>query len=330
MAKWKVYVSRKLSGNALERLKEQCEVEVNPNPRPPSREEFAKAVAGKDAIISLLTDKIDASVFDAAGNSLKIVSNYAVGFDNVDLATATSRGIIVTNTPGVLTEAVAEHAIALMLAIARKIPQSDKYVRSGFYSGWSPDLFLGTQLEGKTFGIVGLGRIGFSAARRAHSGFGMKIMYSDPKQNAEFEKEFGAKFASLEEILKECDFVSLHVPLLPSTRHLIGEEQLNSMKPTAYLINTSRGPIVDEQALYKALKSNKIAGAALDVFESEPALYPGLSDLQNVVLTPHTASATIEARSAMADLAVDNILAVLRGEKPQALANPEAWEKRRI
>ncbi|MFQ5406362.1 MAG: 2-hydroxyacid dehydrogenase [Candidatus Micrarchaeia archaeon] len=329
MGKWKVYVSRTLPGNALARLAEECDLELNREDRVVSKEEIKGKVNGKDALLCLLTDKIDAEVLDAAGEQLKVVSNYAVGFDNIDVKAATERGIPITNTPGVLTEAVAEHTFALLLSLARRIPESDKFVRAGKYKGWAPEMFLGKQLEGKTLGIIGLGRIGFKVAEYAAKGMGMKVAYNDLKPNTEFEKEFNAKYLEREELLKQSDFVSLHVPLLPSTKHLIGEKELGLMKPSACLINTARGPIIDEKALVTALQNKKIRGAALDVYENEPELTQGLAELNNTVLTPHTASATEETRSAMAELAVDNLLAVLTGNLPKSLVNKEVWEKRR-
>lgn len=305
------------------------------------REVLLERVKGADAILSLLTDKIDGEVMDAAGPQLKLISNYAVGYDNIDVPAAAQRKIYVSNTPGVLTEAVAEHTFALLLAIARRIPESDQFIRAGKYHGWEPELLLGTELQGKTLGVVGLGRIGSRVAEMANKGMGMKVLYHDPKQDAEFEKEYGAVYqANLDDLLKGSDFVSIHVPLLPTTRHLINAEKLALMKPTAYLINTSRGPVVDEAALVAALKAGTttaaggvppkagIKGAALDVFENEPNLSPGLSELPNVVLTPHTASATNEARGAMAVLAAQAILDVLAGKPPVNLVNKELASSR--
>ncbi|KAA0206756.1 D-glycerate dehydrogenase [Candidatus Uhrbacteria bacterium] len=287
------------------------------------RKELLKRVKGVDALLSLLNDKIDDEVFAAAGANLKIVANYAVGFDNVDLAAAKKRGIIVTNTPAPeVSETVAEHTFTLMLALAHRVVESDGYARAEKYKGWGPNLLLGTDVYGKTLGIVGLGRIGMAVAQRAVKGFKMKCVYADMKPNREFEKEFGARRVSIEKLLQTADFVTLHVPLLPSTRHLLSTKQFNLMKKTAFVINTARGPIVDEKALLKALKAKKIAGAALDVFECEPSIDCDLTDklelkaFPNVVLTPHTASATIEARQAMSKLAGENIVAVLAGKAP--------------
>ncbi len=280
------------------------------------REQLLQKVKGADAILSLLTDKIDREVMEAAGPQLKIVANYAVGYDNFDLAAAKQRNIIMTNTPEVLTESVAEHTIALMFAISRRIVESDQFMRDGKYTSWAPMLFLGNDLVGKTLGLVGLGRIGAAVAKRMHDGFDMKIIYYDVKRNEELEKKYHLEYRDLENLLKESDFVSIHVPLLESTRHLIGELQLKMMKKTAYLINTSRGPVIDEKSLVAALKSGEIKGAALDVYEEEPKMAPGLAELPNTVLTPHTASATEETRSAMSELAAKNIIAVLSGQPP--------------
>ncbi|MEK7120001.1 MAG: D-glycerate dehydrogenase, partial [Patescibacteria group bacterium] len=267
--------------------------------------------------LSLLTDKIDGEVMDASGGQLKIIANYAVGYDNLNLEDAKKRNIILTNTPEVLSETVAEHTFALLLAIAHRIVESDQYFRDGKYTGWAPLLLLGQDVSHKTLGVVGLGRIGSLVAKHAHKGFEMKVLYYDIKRNEDFEKEFNAQFReNVEDILKESDFVSLHVPLLPSTKHLMNEERLKMMKKSAYLINTSRGPVIDENALVKALKEGWIRGAALDVYENEPKSALGLTDLPNAILTPHTASATEETRSQMSILAAKNIIAVLGGKPP--------------
>src|SRR3990172_8703935 len=318
----KVFVTRKIPQVGLDLLKE-TDLKVWEEDRVIPRDVLLERVRGVEAILALLTDKMDGELMEAAGPQIKIISNYAVGFDNIDVAEATKRKIYVTNTPGVLTEAVAEHTFALMLAIARRISESDQFTKKGKYKGWEPELLLGSELKGKTLGIVGLGRIGSRVAEMAVKGMGMKVSYFDVKPSAEFEKEFQATFQDLDSLLKEADFVSIHVPLLPATKHLINDEKLKIMKPTAYLINTSRGPIVEEMALVEALKAGTIKGAALDVFENEPQLAPGLADLPNVVLTPHTASATEEARGAMATLAAQAILDALAGKVPANLVNQE-------
>jgi len=317
----KVYVTRPIIETGIELLKSKnIEVEVNPENRSLSREELkAKFSAGYDGILVLLTDKIDAEIINNSSSNLKIIANYAVGFDNVDVAAATERKIFVTNTPGVLTEAVAEHTFALLVATAKRIVEADKFIREGQYLRWEPKGFLGPQISGKIIGIVGLGRIGTMVAEIAKSGFNMNVIYYDVKRDEGFEREFNAGFKELDQLLSQADFVSIHVPLLPETKHLINEQRLKLMKPSAILINTSRGPVIDEVALVEALKQKTILGAGLDVFENEPKLTPGLIELPNVVLTPHTASATNEARAAMSRLAAENIIATLSGQAPPNL-----------
>jgi len=262
-----------------------------------------------------LTDKIDSEVLDAAGKNLKIVANFAVGFDNIDLEAAKKRNIMATNTPQGSTEAVAEHTVALLLASARRIVEADKFTRANKYKGWKPFLFIGEDVREKTLGIIGLGRIGFAVAERALC-FGLKIVYHDVVRNPEFEAKFGGKFLETPELLKQSDFITLHVPLMASTRHLVGKKELAMMKKSAYLINTSRGPVIDEKALVVALKKKQIAGAAIDVYEFEPKLTPGLNKLENVILTPHIASATIETRKKMSEIAAQNIIETLSGKVP--------------
>lgn len=321
----KVFITRQIPDVGPNFLREAgYEVEVAPQDAVISREALLEGVKGVDALLPLLTDKIDAEVMDAAGKQLKIIANYAVGVDNIDLKAAADRGIVVTNTPEVLSETVAEHAFALMLALAHRIPESDRFTRAGKYKGWEPMLLLGRDLSHKTLGIVGLGRIGTLVAQHAVKGFEMRALYFDVKRNEEFEKEFGAEFReNADDIFREADFVTIHVPLLPTTRHLVNAQRLGLMKKSAYLVNTSRGPVVDEQALVEALRNGTIAGAALDVFENEPALAPGLDDLDNIILTPHTASATIETRGKMAELAAQNIIAVLNGKRPLTPVRPK-------
>lgn len=289
-----------------------------------TREQLIEALQTYDAVLPLLTDKLGAEELAEAGDQLKVIANYAVGFDNIDVAAANEKGIVVTNTPDVLTDAVAEHAMALLSALARRVVEADGFTRAGKYEGWRPMLLLGTGLTDKTLGIVGLGRIGTEVARRAKHGFGMKIAYNDLQPNADFEGEFDATyFEKLDDMLPQIDAVSLHVPLLDATRHLINADRLTAMKDTALLLNTSRGPVVDEEALVIALRDGHIRGAALDVFEDEPALKPGLAELPNVIITPHIASATEEARGAMATLAAQNIVAVLAGEEPPTPVRPK-------
>jgi len=313
----KIFVTRNIPGNGLSLFKEKgWEVVVNPNDRVLTREELKEGVKGSDAILSMLTDKMDAEIMDVAGPQLKVIANFAVGYDNFDLVAGKAHNIYMTNTPGVLTETVAEHAFALILAIAHRIPESDKFTREGKYTGWAPEMFLGNDVSQKTIGILGLGRIGSRVAKHAVEGFEMKVLYYDVKRNEEFEKQFNAKYATVEELLKNSDFVSVHVPLTPDTKHLINKERLALMKPTAYLVNTSRGPVIDEAALVDALKNKIIKGAALDVYEKEPALAPGLAELNNVVLTPHTASASEETRGKMGEVAAFNITESLEGRIP--------------
>lgn len=284
-----------------------------------TQKELITAVGAKpyDAVISLLTDIIDAEVFDAVPTA-KIFANYAVGYNNIDIDTAKERGITITNTPGVLTDTVAEFTIALMLALAHRIPESDVFTRAGKYVGWAPELFLGSDLKGQTLGILGAGRIGYEVARRAHHGLGMKIIYYDIERLRALEKDCEAVFKeTVEEVLGDADVVSVHVPLLPTTEHLINATRIRLMKPTAYLINTSRGPVIDEEALVSALKEGVIRGAALDVYEHEPAIAKGLTSLSNVIVTPHIASASEETRAKMSSMVAQNVIDFLAGEEPE-------------
>lgn len=315
----KIFVTRKIPKAGLDLLKAAGhEVKLHAMSTVISRKGLLAGVKGAHAILSLLTDKIDDAVFRAAGPQLKIVANYAVGYDNFDLAAFRKAGVLAANTPGVLNGAVAEHAIALMFAAAKRIVESDRFTRAGKYKGWEPELLLGTELAGKTVGILGLGRIGAGVAKRAKA-MEMKVLYYDVKRNEAFEKEVGAAFATVEDLLKGSDVVSIHVPLLPTTRHLIDAKKLKLMRKGAILINTSRGPVVDEKALVAALKSKRIGGAGLDVYENEPKLAPGLAKLPNVVLTPHTASATVETRDRMAVVAAQGIIDALSGKTPTNL-----------
>jgi glyoxylate reductase len=319
-----VYVARKLPNDGVALLKRQkgFKVRVNAEDKVLSKKELIKNAKGADAVLSLLTDKIDGEVMDGIGKQLKIIANYAVGFDNIDLKAAAARGIMVTNAPGPeISRSVAEHTVALILALAKRVVESDKYTRDKKYKGWAPELFLGSNLYGKTVGIVGLGAIGRSVAKML-AAFDMKIVYFDVKRAEDFEKQFNAKYATVDELLKQADFVTLHVPLMPATRYLINAKTLKLMKKTAFIVNTSRGPVIKEKALLVALKAKKIAGAALDVFECEPAIDCDLSDklelrkMDNVVLTPHIASAAIETRQRMGVTAAENIIAALSGKQP--------------
>jgi glyoxylate reductase len=310
-------------------LKECCDIELhNSKEWPPSRQELIQKVKDKDALLCLLTDKIDAEVMDSAPN-LRVISTYSVGFDHIDIPEATKRGIYVTHTPGVLTDAVAEFTVGLILAVTRRIVEADKIIRTGQWDKpWNPYFLTGPELKGKTIGLVGLGRIGVATAKRLSS-FDVKILYYDVERRWDVESVLNMEYADLDTLLKESDIVSVHVPLTKDTFHLINEERLRKMKKTAYLINTARGPVVDTNALVKALKEGWIAGAALDVFEQEPlpADHP-LTKFDNVILAPHIASATIEARQRMAELAARNLIAVLKGEMPPALVNKEVLKVR--
>lgn len=313
----KVFITRRIPEVGIRLLKQKkYNVKVSPLDRVLSQDEVIKMGRGSDALLSLLTDTIDVRVMDGIGKQLKIIANYAVGYNNIDVKAAKERGIIVTNTPGVLTESVAEHTIALIFSLAERIVESDEFVRQGKFRGWEPMLFLGSSIVGKTLGILGLGRIGMEVAKRMHDGFDVEIIYYDVKRDKKTEKQWGLKYVGFPTLLKKSDFLSVHVPLLPQTRHMIGMKELKIMKRTAFLINTSRGPVVDEKALVTALKKDIIRGAALDVFEWEPKLAPGLAKLPDTVLTPHIASATEETRDKMAEMAAQNIIAVLSGKRP--------------
>jgi glyoxylate reductase len=329
MKRFKVFVTRKILEEGLNMLRERYDVEVSDYDGIIPREMLLKKVKGADALLSLLTDNIDAEVMDAAGPNLKIIANYAVGYNNIDVEEATKRGIMVTNTPGVLTETTADFAWTLLMAIARRIVEADKFVREGKFRGWEPMLLLGTDVFGATLGIVGFGRIGQAMARRA-LGFNMRVLYYDNSRvDEQLEKELKATFVDLPTLLKESDFVTLHVPLTKQTHHLIGEKELKMMKKDAYLINTARGPVVDEKALVKALKEGWIKGAALDVFENEPEIEPELLKLDNVVLAPHIASASYATRSKMSVMVAENIIKALNGEVPPNLVNPEVLQKKK-
>jgi glyoxylate reductase len=324
MARPKVYVTRRIPEPGLALLRERCEVGLNEADRPLSRGEFLGAIGEADGVLCLLTDKVDAEAMDAAGRA-KGFANYAVGFDNVDLAEATRRRLPVSNTPDVLTDATAEMAWALLLAVARRVVESDAVMRGGAWAGWGPLHFIGGDVAGKTLGVVGGGRVGCAFARKSR-GFDMPLLYSDERPSPGME-ELGARRVALSELLETSDFVSLHVPLLPSTRHLMDAAALRRMKRTAYLINTARGPVVDEAALVEALRTGVIAGAGLDVYEAEPRAAPGLAALPNVVMTAHTASATVSSREGMALKAARNLLAMVEGRRAPDCLNPEVYSQ---
>ncbi len=318
--KWNVYITRMIPEEVIESLRQYCDVEVNPENRPLTRDELLANVRGRDAVLTQATDTVDDAVMSAAGPQCKIFANYAVGFNNFDLPAANRQGVMLTNTPDVVTDATVELTWTLIFAAARRVVTADKFVRAGGFKGLDPMLMLGREVNGKTLGVFGAGRIGRAVAAKAPV-FGMRVIYNDVAPNAEFEAATGARYAGIDTLLKEADFVSLHVPLLPSTRHLIGARELKLMKRTAILVNASRGPVVDEAALVAALKAGEIWGAGLDVYENEPILAPGLADLDNVVLMPHVGTATIETRLNMGRVAAANILAAMRGETPPNLLN---------
>jgi glyoxylate reductase len=318
----KVVVTRKIPGRGVKMLQDAgYEVVVGEQDGPMERSTLLEFIKGADAVLGQLQDKVDEEYLTAAGSNLKIVANYAVGYDNFNTDALTAHNVIGTNTPEVLNEAVAEHTFALIMAITRRIIEAQKLALTES-AGFGPEVLLGMELHEKTLGVLGLGRIGSKVAEIG-KGFGMNVIYYDIKQNPEFESKVGAVFKSTpEDLLKESDVVSVHVPLMDSTKHLINADRLKMMKPTAYLVNTSRGPVVDEVALVEALKSGTIKGAGLDVGETEPKWAEGLKELDNVVLTPHIASATIEARSAMGELAAENIIEVLNGRPAKTPVKP--------
>lgn len=320
----RIAIMRRIPEPAVELLREAGDVWGSPHDRPLSTAELHDATRGADAAITLLHDRVDAAFLDAAGPQLRCVCNVAVGYDNVDVAAASERGVVVTNTPGVLTDATADLAMALILAVTRRLGEGERLLRAAQPWSWHMFFMLGASLQGKTLGIVGMGGIGRATARRALA-FGMEIVYAGRRRLAESDEAQlgGARHLELDELLSVADVVSLHCPLTPETRHLLDAERLARMRPGAYLVNTARGPIVDEPALVRALRDGAIAGAALDVFEHEPAVDPGLLELDQVVLTPHLGSATIETRTEMALLAARNALAVLHDEAPLTPVNPD-------
>jgi glyoxylate reductase len=324
MPKPKVLATRPLFPAAQEILNAHCDVEYWMQPERISKDELLRKVQDKEGLVCLLTEKVDSNLLGAAPK-LRIASNVAVGFDNIDVAACTKRGVVATNTPGVLDETTADFAWTLMMAVARRVIEGEALARSGTWKGWDLDQLVGIDIYGKMLGIVGFGRIGKAMARRA-AGFHMKVLYSDAVRAPEnVEKELGAEYKSLTDLLAQSDFVSLHVPLLPETRGLFDASRFTKMKPTAFLINTSRGPVVDEAALVHALESGKLAGAALDVFEKEPSIHPGLKR-PNVVLAPHIASASIETRTKMACMAAENVVALFNGQRPPNMLNPEVFK----
>jgi glyoxylate reductase len=319
-----VLVTRPIMDTPLSRLRGRCDVTVHENEFGIPRGELLEVVRGRDAIVTMLTEKVDAEFLTAAGPQLKIVANHAVGFDNIDVAACTEAGVLATNTPEVLTETTADTAFALLMASARRLGEGERLLRAGRPWIWGPLMMLGQDVHHKTIGIVGFGRIGQAVARRAQ-GFGMRVLYADAVQlPADVEAETGAERRPLDQLLAESDFISIHTNLTPETRHLFDAEAFRAMKPSAVVVNTSRGPVVDEAALADALEAGEIFAAGLDVFEREPDVEPRLLSLENVVVIPHLGSATVDTRNAMGELAVDNVFAALDGTRPPTLLNPEA------
>jgi glyoxylate reductase len=326
VSKPKLFSTHILFEGPRKKLEEHFEVDFWKGDERPSREEFLKRVAGKDALVCLLTEKIDDETLDVAGPRLRIVANVAVGFDNIDVPACTKRNVGVTNTPGVLDETTADFTWTLLMAVARRLVEADHMARSGEWKKWNLDQLCGTDIWGKTLGIIGFGRIGRAVARRA-SGFRMRVIYNSTSHAPmEMEKELNAEYMSRDKVFEQADFVSLHVPLNSATRGLAGPAEFARMKPTAFLINTTRGPVVQESALIDALERGVIAGAALDVFEREPIIPDGLRR-NNVVLAPHLGSASIETRTKMAMIAVENAIAMFAGQRPPTILNPEVLSK---
>ena len=321
-----VYISCQMIGDAVEQLHEKFAVQYRNSPIPAEHEEFVAQARKVDVLISFLDNSVDAAFIESAKN-LKIIANVAVGYDNIDVAAATARGILVLNTPGVLTNATADLTFALLLAAARRVVESDRFIRAGKWVGWSADLMLGRELYDKTLGIVGMGRIGRAVAKRA-AAFGMSVVYTrrgNEENDSTLRLEYSATRVSFGELLARSDFITVHTPLSAETRHLIGKTEFGKMKPECIFINTARGAVIDQDALVAALQNKQIAGAALDVFDGEPHIPQELVKMENVVLAPHIGSATIEARAAMSSLAVNGVLTAFSGELPQNAVNPEAW-----
>jgi len=323
----KILVTRKIPETGLKLLRLSCEVDLYEDDNPIPRELLIKKVKHLDGLLCLLSETVDDELLTSAP-ALKVVSNYAVGYDNIDVAAATRHKVVVTNTPGVLTDATADLAWALLLASARRLVESDRIMRQETYSGWAPLYMLGADIKGKTLGILGAGRIGAAIVKRS-MGWQMRVLYFDHQKNASLENEFSAEKVDLDYLIKESDFISIHLPLTDKTHHLLNKESFQKMKKTAILINTARGPIIDEAALVVALKNKWIAGAGLDVYENEPQIASGLKDLENVTLAPHIGSATVHSRNEMARIAAQNLLSVLKGKKPEFVVNPEVYNKGR-
>ena len=325
----RILVTGRLPQEIMTSLSKKYEAEINVEDKPFNRQKLLDAIKDKEGLLSMITDTVDEEVLDRADH-LKMIAQFGVGYNNIDVTVATRRGIPVSNTPGVLTDATAELAFALILAISRRLVEGDRMTREGRFRCWAPMLFLGREVTGKTLGVIGMGKIGKAVAQRARC-FNMPILYHNrSRMSKSEEKELMAKYVDMKTLLSQADFISLHVPLTDQTRHLIGSQELSLMKPTAYLINTSRGPVVDEKALLQALRKKKIGGAGLDVYENEPALAPGLVELDNVILLPHVGSGTLETRFRMANMAVENLIAGLSGKVPPNLVNPDVLSHRRL
>lgn len=322
----KIFVTRKIPESGLDLLRKEYELEIYEYDRVPTKQEIIKGLRGNDGLLCLLTDPIDGDVIYSEPK-LKMIASYAVGYNNIDIKAATKRGIPVSNTPDVLTDTTAEMAWALLFSVARRIVEGDRFTRAGKFTGWAPMLMLGQDVSNKTLGIIGAGRIGTAFALKS-KGFKMNVLYADEKQNDLLERELSAKKVSFDDLIKRSDYISVHVPLVPSTRHLIGEKELRMMKKNAIIINTSRGPVIDEKALAKALKEKWIFGAGLDVYEHEPSIPKELLKLDKVVLQPHSASATTETRTKMAIMAAENMIAGLSGKIPPNCINPEVFKKK--
>ena len=324
--KTRILITGNLPENVILPLKEKYEMEMNQEDRPMDRQELLLRVKDKQGLLPMLSDSINEEVLNCAPH-LKMIANFGVGYNNIDVRLATARGIMVSNTPGVLTDATAELAFTLMLSVSRRLVEGDRMVREGRFKFWAPMLFLGREVTGKTLGIIGMGKIGKAIAVRARA-FDMRILYHNRKRiNSKEEENMRVEYVDLKTLLKESDFVSLNVPLTEETKHLIGKNELSLMKSTAFLINTSRGPVIDEKALVEVLRARKIGGAGLDVYENEPSLTPGLTELDNVILLPHVGSGTLETRIKIGTLAVENLIAGLEGRTPPNFVNPEVLKK---